>query len=81
MIIFPSYLLHKVHPVVTGTRVSLVMWFHGAEMDFWKHGEHAYQVSFQWNPDFLDFLLMNVDFITYSPTSNWTRISCRRSSR
>ena len=27
MIVFPSYLLHKVHPVKTGQRVSLVMWF------------------------------------------------------
>lgn len=30
LILFPSYLRHKVHPVTAGTRLSLVAWFFGA---------------------------------------------------
>jgi predicted 2-oxoglutarate/Fe(II)-dependent dioxygenase YbiX len=29
MIIFPSYLVHKVMPVTSGTRYALVGWAHG----------------------------------------------------
>ena len=30
MVIFPSYLLHKVNPVTSGTRWAMVGWAHGA---------------------------------------------------
>ena len=29
IIVFPSYLVHRVKPVVKGTRYSLVVWFCG----------------------------------------------------
>ena len=32
MIIFPSYLLHKVNPVTSGTRWAMVGWAHGASV-------------------------------------------------
>lgn len=53
MIVFPSYLLHKVHPVETGKRVSLVMWFLGKEEKFWAHGEHFYKENLKVDPDFV----------------------------
>ena len=53
MIVFPSYLLHKVHPVESGKRVSLVMWFLGKTERFWKHGEHSYKENLRIEPDFL----------------------------
>ena len=53
MIVFPSYLLHKVHPVKTGQRVSLVMWFLGTADRFWAHGEHSYKESLRIDPNFL----------------------------
>ena len=30
MIIFPSYLLHKINPITSGTRWAMVGWAHGA---------------------------------------------------
>jgi PKHD-type hydroxylase len=53
MIVFPSYLMHKVHPVESGERVSLVMWFLGKEEKFWAHGEHAYKENLKDEPEFL----------------------------
>ena len=29
VLVFPSYLRHKIHPVTTGTRRALVAWFYG----------------------------------------------------
>lgn len=43
MVIFPSYMLHKVHPVRSGTRLSLVMWFLGSDQGFWHAAEHSYK--------------------------------------
>ena len=41
MVIFPSYMLHKVHPVRSGTRLSLVMWFLGSDPGFWHAAERV----------------------------------------
>ena len=30
VLVFPSYLRHRIHPVTHGTRLALVAWFYGA---------------------------------------------------
>ena len=29
IVVFPSFILHKVHPITSGTRYSLVIWHEG----------------------------------------------------
>ena len=36
-------MLHKIHPVRSGARLSLVMWFLGSDQGFWHAAEHSYK--------------------------------------
>lgn len=36
---FPSYAIHTVRPVLSGTRFSLVVWFDGVDPGFAQHAE------------------------------------------
>jgi predicted 2-oxoglutarate/Fe(II)-dependent dioxygenase YbiX len=44
-IVFPSYQLHRVHPVQSGERFSLVAWLRGEDGTgrYWADAERSYQ--------------------------------------
>jgi PKHD-type hydroxylase len=44
MVVFPSYLCHKVFPVTQGQRFSLVGWYLGDDVDYWKAAGQSYDM-------------------------------------
>ena len=45
VVVFPSYQLHRVYPVLSGERYSLVVWLHGEDVggDYWADAEQSYR--------------------------------------
>ena len=44
VVVFPSFQLHRVYPVLSGERYSLVVWLHGEDGagGYWNDAERAY---------------------------------------
>ena len=47
VVVFPSYQLHRVYPVLSGERYSLVVWMHGDDgaEQYWQDAELSYQAG------------------------------------
>lgn len=47
VVVFPSYQLHRVYPVLSGERYSLVVWMHGHDgaEQYWQDAESSYQAG------------------------------------
>jgi PKHD-type hydroxylase len=55
MVLFASYLPHKVHKVTSGARYSIVAWFGGdAPEPYWKLAESSYTAMIASRPDICD---------------------------
>ena len=54
MALFPSYLPHRVHPVKSGIRFSVVAWFvgdAGPESVFWRQAANSYANMLRRRPE------------------------------
>ena len=55
MVLFASYLPHKVHKVTSGVRYSIVAWFGGdAPESYWKLAQSSYTTMIALRPDICD---------------------------
>ncbi len=57
-VVFPAYMLHRVHPVQEGERFSLVAWLRGEDATgrFWADAERSYRALSQLEPAARPFL-------------------------
>lgn len=57
-VVFPAYMLHRVHPIQEGERLSLVAWLRGEDATgrFWADAERSYRALSQTEPAAQPFL-------------------------